>query len=171
MMRAEQGVFGIFSYIDSTVQAIKRLREAGYKNMRVFSPFPNHEIEEALESPESIVRFFTLTGGTLGALCGLALTIITSLDWHIRTSAKPIVSLPPYMIFVFEVAVLLGALATLLGLLINSRLRRNAPRQIYDPRFSVDKFGVGVLCKIEDVKKVEEILKLSGADEVQFEGI
>jgi hypothetical protein len=171
MMIKEQGVFGVFSYIDSTVQAIKKLREAGYKNMRVFSPFPNHEIEEAMEGRESIVRFFTLTGGTLGALCGLTLTIITSLDWHIRTSAKPIVSLPPYMIFVFEVAVLLGALATLLGLLINSRLRRNAPRQIYDPRFSEDKFGVGVFCKIEDIKKVEEILKLSGADEIQFEGI
>ncbi len=170
-MKSNQGVLGIFSYVDSTVQAIKSLREAGYKNMRVFSPFPNHEIEEALESRESIVRFFTLTGATLGALCGLTFTIFTSLNWPLRTSAKPIVSLPPYMVIVFELTVLFGALATLLGLLINSRLRRNAPRVLYDPRFSEDKFGVVVVCKIEDIRKVEEILKLSGADEVQFEGI
>ena len=170
-MIKEQGVFGIFSYIDSTVQGIKKLREAGFKNLRVFSPFPSHEIEEALERRESIVRFFTLTGGTLGALCGLTLTILTSLDWPIRTSAKPIVSLPPFMIFVFELTVLFGSLATLLGLLINSRLRRNVPRIMYDPRFSEDKFGIAVVCKIEDLRKVEEILRLSGADEVQFEGI
>ncbi|HEY7534465.1 MAG TPA: DUF3341 domain-containing protein [Thermodesulfobacteriota bacterium] len=170
-MIKEQGVFGVFTYIDSTVQAIKKLKEAGYKNLRVFSPFPNHEIEEALEKRESIVRFFTITGATLGAICGLAFTILTSLDWPIRTSAKPIVSLPPYMIIVFELTVLFGSLSTLLGLLINSRLRRNAPRLMYDPRYSEDKFGVAVLCKIEDVRKVEEILKLSGADEVQFEGI
>jgi hypothetical protein len=42
---------------------------------------------------------------------------------------------------------------------------------MYDPRFSEDKFGIAVVCKIEDIRKVEEILKLSGADEVQFEGI
>ena len=170
-MVKEQGVFGIFTYIDSTVQAIKKLREAGYKNLRVFSPFPNLEIEEALANRESIVRFFTLTGATLGALCGLTLTILTSLDWPLRTSAKPIVSLPPYMIIVFELTVLLGSLATLLGLLINSRLRRNAPRVMYDARFSEDKFGVAIVCKIEEIRKVEEILKQSGADEVQFEGI
>jgi len=34
-----------------------------------------------------------------------------------------------------------------------------------------DKFGIAVVCKIEDIRKVEEILKLSGADEIQFEGI
>src|SRR3989304_4755793 len=129
-MIKEQGVFGIFSYIDSTVQAIKRLREADFKNLRVFSPFPSHEIEEALERRESIVRFFTLTGATLGALCGLTLTILT---------------------------VLFGSLATLLGLLINSRLRRNAPRVMYDPRFSEDKFGIAVVCKIEDIREVKEV--------------
>lgn len=170
-MKMDQTVVGVFSYVDSTVDAVKRLKEEGYEHLRVFSPFPNHEIEEALKGPESIVRFFTLTGGTLGALCGLTFTILTSLDWPLRTSAKPIVSLPPYMIIVFELTVLLGSLATLLGLLINSRLRRNAPRSMYDPRFSEDKFGVVVVCGKEDMKKVEETLKFSGAEEVYFEGV
>jgi molybdopterin-containing oxidoreductase family membrane subunit len=114
------------------------------------------------------VRFFTLTGGTLGALCGLTFTVLTSLDWALRTSAKPIVSLPPYMVIVFELTVLLGSLATLFGLIVNSRLRRNAPRNMYDPRFSVDKFGVATVCSREDIKKVEEILRFSGAEEVRF---
>lgn len=170
-MRSEQGVLGVFSYLDSTIETVKRLKSAGYRNLRVFSPFPHHEIEEELKERESIVRFFTLTGGTLGAICGLGFTVLTSLAWPLRTSAKPIVSLPPYMIIVFELTVLLGALATLLGLLINSRLRRNAPLAMYDPRFSEDKFGVMVVCGKEGIKKVEEILRSSGAEEIKFEGI
>lgn len=170
-MRSDQGVLGIFSYLDSTIHTIKSLKKEGYGNLRAFSPVPNHQIEEELKEHESPVRFFTLTGATLGAICGICFTVLTSLDWPIMTSAKPIVSLPPYMIIVFELTVLLGALSTLVGLLINSRLRRNAPTAMYDPRFSDDKFGVLVACSREDVKKVEEILKLSGAEEIKFEGI
>jgi hypothetical protein len=75
------------------------------------------------------------------------------------------------MIIVFELTVLLGALSTLLGLLINSRLRRNAPVAVYDPRFSEDKFGVLVECERDDIRRVEEILKSTEADEVRFEGV
>ncbi|MFQ5788831.1 MAG: DUF3341 domain-containing protein [Thermodesulfobacteriota bacterium] len=170
-MKPDHGVIGIFSYVDSTVETIKSLKKAGFRNLRVYSPFPNHEIEEVLDQPESIVRFFTLAGATLGAICGFTFTVLTSLDWPLSVSAKPIVSIPPYMIIVFELTVLFGALATLLGLLVNSRLRRNAPRGVYDPRFSEDKFGVVVACFKHNIPKVEEILKGSGAEEIKFEGI
>ncbi len=170
-MKPDQGVIGIFSYVDSTVETIKSLKKAGFRNLRVYSPFPNHEIEEVLDQPESIVRFFTLAGAILGAICGFTFTVLTSLDWPLSVSAKPIVSIPPYLIIVFELTVLFGALATLLGLLVNSRLRRNTPRGVYDPRFSVDKFGVVVACFKHNIPKVEEILKGSGAEEIKFEGI
>jgi len=170
-MKPDQGVIGIFSYVDSTVETIKSLKKAGFRNLRVYSPLPNHEIEEVLDQPESIVRFFTLAGAILGAICGFTFTVLTSLDWPLSVSAKPIVSIPPYLIIVFELTVLFGALATLLGLLVNSRLRRNTPRGVYDPRFSVDKFGVVVACFKHNIPKVEEILKGSGAEEIKFEGI
>lgn len=170
-MKPDHGVIGIFSYVDSTVETIKSLKKAGFRDLRVYSPFPNHEIEEVLDQPESIVRFFTLAGAILGAICGFTFTILTSLDWPLSVSAKPIVSIPPFMIIVFELTVLFGALATLLGLLVNSRLRRNTPRGVYDPRFSEDKFGVVVACFKHNIPKVEEILKGSGAEEIKFEGI
>ena len=170
-MNRGQGVLAVYTYADSALETIRKLKAAGYRNLRVFSPFPNHEFEEELKEKESPVRFFTLTGGTIGAICGLGITIITSLDWALRVSAKPIASLPPYMIIVFELTVLLGALATLLGLLINSRLRRNAPLAVYDPRFSEDKFGILGECERDDIRKVEEILKSNWADEVRFEGV
>lgn len=170
-MKKAQGVIGIFTYLDSTIESINKLKSAGYNNLRVFSPFPSHEILEALDEPESIVRFFTLGGALLGALCGFAFTILTSLDWPLPVSAKPIVSIPPYIIIVFELTVLFGVLSTLLGLLVNSRLRRNAPGVVYDPRFSEDKFGVLVACRKENIEGVQHILNSTGAEEVRFEGV
>ena len=170
-MKPDQGVVGIYSYLDTTIETINRLRTAGFKNFRVFSPFPNHELEEAIGQPESIVRFFTLGGGLLGAICGFSFTILTSSAYPLSVSAKPIVSIPPYMVIVFELTVLIGALATLLGLLINSRLRRNVPRAVYDSRFSEDKFGIAVACYKHNLPKVEEIMKAGGAEEIRLEGI
>ncbi len=167
----KQGVLGIFSYVDVTVNTVKKLKREGFKNLRVFSPVPNHEIEHVMDEPESIVRFFTLFGAMLGAACGVGFTVLTSTDWPIQVSAKPIVSLPPYMVIIFELTILIGALSTLIGLLVNSRLRRNAPRSMYDPRFSEDKFGVMVACSKDKVGKVEEILNSQGAEEIKVDGI
>jgi len=170
-MSDKQGVLGVFTYLDETLNAVKKLRDAGFKNLRVFSPFPNHEIEEVMDEPESIVRFFTLGGAMLGAACGVGFTVLMSSDWPISVSAKPIVSLPPFMVIIFELTILMGALATLLGLLINSRLRRNVPITMYDTRFSEDKFGVMITCEKENVKDAEEILTSQGAEDIKFDGV
>lgn len=170
-MSDKQGVLGVFSYVDVTIETVKKLKDAGFKNLRVFSPVPNHEIEEVMDEPESIVRFFTLFGAMLGAACGVGFTVLMSTDWPISVSAKPIVSLPPFMVIIFELTILMGALSTLLGLLINSRLRRNAPSSMYDPRFSEDKFGVMVTCSKEGVKDAEEILTTQGAEDIKVDGI
>ena len=131
----DQGVVGVYSYQDSVLEAVGKLKDAGYRNMRVFSPFPSHEIEEAIDLPESPVRFFTLFGGLLGATCGIGFTVLTSSSWPIAVSAKPIVSILPYMIIVFELTVLFGALSTFLGLIINSLIRKRTPVRLYDERF------------------------------------
>ncbi|MEM7009066.1 MAG: DUF3341 domain-containing protein [Thermodesulfobacteriota bacterium] len=170
-MSEKQGVLGIFSYVDVTVETVKKLKEAGFNKLRVFSPVPNHEIEDVMDVPESPVRFFTLFGAMLGAACGVGFTVLMSSDWPISVSAKPIVSLPPFMVIIFELTILMGALSTLLGLLINSRIRNDAPKSMYDARFSVDKFGIMVECSKEGVEGAQEILNAQGAEEVKVDGI
>ena len=101
-MSDKQGVLGIFSYLDATLETVKKLKDAGFNNLRVFSPFPSHEIEEVMDEPESIVRFFTLGGAMLGVACGVGFTVLMSTDWPISVSAKPIVSLPPFMIIILS---------------------------------------------------------------------
>jgi len=170
MNKSNQNILGIYTYVDVLVDAIKKLRAEGFENLRVFSPVPNHEIEDALDTGKepSKVKYFTFCGAILGALVGVCFTVLTSLDWPIVTSAKPIVSIPPYMIIIFECMILIGGLSTFLGLLINSRLRKDTPPELYDERFSDNKFGILVNCNSDDLEKIENILRDFGPSEMQI---
>ena len=61
MNKSNQNILGIYTYVDVLVDAIKKLRAEGFENLRVFSPVPNHEIEDALDTGKepSKVKYFT----------------------------------------------------------------------------------------------------------------
>ena len=144
MAERAEGVLGVFSELDSAVDAVDRLRKAGLKRITAFSPMPSHELEHALHAPESPVRLFTLVGGLTGAATGFALPTWTSLDWPLVTGGKPIISIPPMVIIAFELTILFGALSTVAGLFLNARLPRVRTRVVYDPAFSQGQFGIYV---------------------------
>jgi len=173
MNNNDDNILGIYSYVDLLVNSIKQLRKKGFENIRVFSPCPIHEIEDSLDTGKepSKVKYFTLTGAIIGALVGVAFTVLTSIDWPIVTSAKPIVSIPPYMIIIFECMILIGGLSTFLGLIINARLRKDVPPNLYDERFTNDKFGILVHCSPSHLEEVESILKESGSEEIKINGV
>lgn len=166
MKRPRTGVLGIFPHLDTATEAIRRLREAGYE-MTVYSPTPRHEIEEALERPESAVRVFTITGAFAGTGAGAALAIWSSLDWPLIVGGKEIVSLPAFSIIMFELTILIGALSTVAGLFILARLPRIGRAEgLYHPACSAGHFGVFAHVVPDDYGKVQAILKESEAEEV-----
>jgi Alternative complex III, ActD subunit len=153
------GLLASFDYVDSTVDAIEELRRTGLKAITAYSPYPEHLIEEALGYDQSPVRVFALVGGITGAAAGFALASFTSLDWPIITGGKPILSMPPYVIIAFETAVLFGALSTVIGMFINSRLPYVKPMVVYDPEFSAGRFGLYVTAPEERIEEARRILE------------
>ena len=173
-MKAAAGVVGISSREEPLVRALEQLRQRGYRNVKTFSPVPPEKLisEQSIGEPESAkspVRAYTLTGGILGFLSGLALTIWTSLDWPLLTGGKPIVSIPPYLVIAFEMTILFGGLFTLAGLLIHARLPQTAPEAGYHARFSVDRFGVFVPCENQQAEEVKLLFHTAGVEEVSVE--
>lgn len=145
MSAAERrGLLASFVHLDATVEAIGALRRRGFAEITVFTPLPEHHLEEALGRGESPVRLFTLVGGLTGAASGFALATWTAVDWPLVTGGKPIVSIPPFVVIAFELTILFGTFATLIGLFINARLPRVKPLVVYDPEFSAGLFGVYV---------------------------
>lgn len=169
MTRLRTGVLGAFDYLDTTVEAIRRLKSEGYE-VTAYSPTPRHEIEEALELPESAVRIYTLTGAFTGAAAGTALAVWTSLDWPLIVGGKEIVSLPAFSIIIFETAVLIGALLTVAGLFLTARLPRiGRPEGFYHPSFSAGRFGVFAHVPPGHYEKVSQIMQEAGSEEVLIE--
>jgi hypothetical protein len=164
-----RGVLGAFRELDSAVSAIEALKEKRIGEIRVFTPTPRHELEEALGSPPSKVRRFTLIGGLLGVTFGYWIAIWVSDYWPLVVGGKAIASWIPYTVFGFEVMVLIGGLSTVVGLFINSRIPRLTLMVGYDPRFSHSDYGIWVECPPEKARTAEELLRAHGAVEVRLE--
>lgn len=168
-MAAASSVLGIFAHVDTTLQAIRELRAKGFADLTVYTPVPVEEIEEEVEHvrPLSKVRLFTVVGGVTGTATGFFLTIWSSLKWDLITGGKASVSIPPFIIIAFELTILFGGLATVLAILLLGRLPKLRPSATYDPRFTLDRFGVAVACPPDRAQTVSALLTAAGAEEVR----
>jgi hypothetical protein len=165
-------VLGVFAHVDTTVRALEELRAKGYHDLTVYSPVPVHEIEDVLERdrPVSRVRIFALLGGLIGLASAWILTAWTSLRWSLFVGGKPPIGLPvspPYVVIMFELMVLFGGIATVIGMVMLGRLPKLRPSSSFDPRFTNDRFGVAVHCPPGRSGSVREILRGAGAEEVR----
>ncbi|HUL59990.1 MAG TPA: quinol:electron acceptor oxidoreductase subunit ActD [Anaeromyxobacteraceae bacterium] len=163
-MSPDPGVLAAFAEPHDAARAIRALREGGFDDVRAAMPAPYPEVLAAVGKPRSFMAFASLPGAAVGVCAGLALTIGTSLAWQLVTGGKPVVSMPPFVVISFELAILAGAISTL-GALVGAGAwggrRREFPR---DPRFAVA--GVGVYAAGGDPERAAEILRACGAVEV-----
>jgi hypothetical protein len=164
-----QGIIGAFQHLDGAVEAVEELRKSRMGDVTVYTPTPRHELEDAMGSPMSPVRKFTLVGGTLGVTFGYWIAIWTSEYWPLVTGGKAIGSWIPYTIIGFEVFVLVGALSTVFGMFYVSRIPRLTMTVGYDPRFSHGDFGVWVECPPDKLAAAEDLMRRHGAVEVRGE--
>jgi Protein of unknown function (DUF3341) len=172
MPATTETVVGVFAHVDTTVRALEELRAKGYHDLTVYTPVPVHEIEDVLERdrPVSRVRIFTLLGGLVGLASAWLLTQWTSLQWGLFVGGKPPIGLPvspPYVVIMFEMMVLFGGVATVIGMVVLGRLPRLRRSPSFDPRFTNDRFGVAVHCAPARGASVRDILRAAGADEVR----
>jgi ActD protein len=163
---AHRGVLGVYYYVDDVAAAVRTLRQAGHRDVRVLSPVPYHEIERALDQGPSLVRWVTFGGAVCGLTGGFALCIYSVYSWPLVVGGKELVSLPPFVVIGYESMILLGSLANLFGMLAMARLPEIKSPAPYDPRFSEDKIGIWVPCTGEAAVKAQEMMRGHGAEEV-----
>jgi molybdopterin-containing oxidoreductase family membrane subunit len=89
------------------------------------------------------------------------------MKWELVTGGKAPVSIPPFVIIAFELTILLGGLASALAALVLGRLPKLTPSPTYDPRFTLDRFGIAVACPPDKVDAVQSVLSTAGAEEVR----
>jgi hypothetical protein len=162
---------GVFDQPGPVADVARRLRHRGFRGIEIYSPAAFPELDDVLDEKPSRVRIWTLVGGLLGVTTGYAMTIWMSLDWPIVIGGKPFASVAPYTIIGFELTILFGGLATLLGLLVVGRLPYGSfgrHDKAYAPRFSAEEIGLVVQCAERDVAEVDALLRAHHALEVNL---
>jgi hypothetical protein len=143
------GLMGEFETPEAIVDAVKRLRARGLTQLDTFTPYPLPELDEAL----GVTRTRAIPAAVLAAaLTGAAAAYLiqwwtSAVDYPLDVGGRPLHSAPAFVPVTFETAVLLGALAAFVALLIAARLPR-----LWSPVFevegfesaSIDRFWVGV---------------------------
>jgi Protein of unknown function (DUF3341) len=164
-----QGVIGVFDDADSAVTAIGELKKRRWGDLTVYTPAPDHNVEHAIDAGPSVVRRFALIGGLCGMTFGYWIPIWISRYWPLVVGGKAIASWIPYTIISFELMVLIGGLSTVAGMFIAARLPKITTTVGYDPRFSLDNYGIWVECPPDKARDVETTLRRAGAVEVRSE--
>jgi hypothetical protein len=162
---------GIYDAPGPVAETARRLRNRGFTDLEIYSPAAFPELDDALDEKPSAVRIWTLVGGLLGVVTGYAVTIWMSYDWPVIIGGKPFASIPTYTIIGFELTILFGGLATLLGLLVVGRLPYGGfgkHDKAYSPRFSAEEIGLVVACPERDVAEVDALFRAHHAKEVNL---
>lgn len=120
------------------VDAARSLREAGYRKTDAFSPFPLHEIDEALGIKRSILPVLVFFAGVIGLLSGLALQVfINYIDYPLNVGGRPYLSWPSFIPPAYELTILFAGITAVFGMLFLNGLPRP-----YHPVFNVPRFAL-----------------------------
>lgn len=113
--------FGLMIEFDSPeklLDAIKLARNAGYRCMDAYTPFPVPEIAEALELSNQGISLITLLSGITGGFIGYVMQwYANSIDYPINVGGHPYYSWPAYIPITFELTVLGASFGAALGML------------------------------------------------------
>jgi hypothetical protein len=137
----EKNIYGLLAEFDTPTQlvnAANKVREAGYTKTDAFSPFPLHEIDEALGIKRSILPFLVFGGGLAGLLTGIGLQIFVHyIDYPIIVGGRPFISIPSFIPPAYELTILFAAFTAVGGMLL-----LNGLPQPYHPVFNVPRFAL-----------------------------
>ena len=109
--------------------AAEKLRDAGYSKWDVFAPIPIHGIDHAMGLKPSKITFFTGTGALTGFMTALLMQgWMSAVDYQTVTAGKPLFAWEQFTPILFELSVLLAAIATISGVfLLNGMPRHHHP--------------------------------------------
>lgn len=120
------GVIAEFKTVLGVLEAARRVRDAGFSNWDVLTPFPVHGLDDAMGLKRSKVPFFTFFGGTAGISLGIFIVwLMNAYDYPLTVGGKPFFSpIFPFPIF-YELTILLASFGTFFGMFIVNKLPRH----------------------------------------------
>lgn len=159
------GYVGIWEDEHKMISAAREAKAAGCTKFDAITPFPMHEVDEAIGIKRSYIPWITFIFGTTGCIIGIWSTWWTSaVDWALIIGGKPMMSFPAFIPIVFECTILLAALSSVGALFFICGIPKVDP-PVIDPDLTSHKFALFVPENdtFYDEQKLEKIFKDHGA--------
>ena len=130
------GVMGEFETPEQLIHAVEKVREAGYRRLDAYAPFPVEGLSEALGLKRNLVPMICLVGGLTGGLGGFFFQYwVNVMAYPLNIGGRPLNSWPAFIPVTFELTILGAALSAVFGMLALNRLP-----QPHHPVFNVHRF-------------------------------
>lgn len=132
------GLMAEFETPGDLVAAATQAREAGYRRMDAYSPFPIHEMTAALGVRPTKLPVVVLVGGLLGCATALLMQWFASaVHYPVNVGGRPLASWPMFIPITFELTILFAAFATVFGM-----IGMNGLPMPYHPVFNAPRFAL-----------------------------
>ena len=131
------GIAAAFEDEEALLQAVRRVRAAGYRHLRAYTPFPVDGLAEALGPRRNWMGWIVLAGGLVGLILGYGIQYFTAVvDYPFDVAGRAPHSWVAFLPVTIEVALLVAAGSALVGMLL-----LNGLPQPYHPIFNLPGFG------------------------------
>jgi len=136
-------VLAVFDSPRAVERAIDAVTKAGSRAISVCAPAFDENLLRRVGAVRSPVAGWALAGGLFGVGCGFLLTIGTVRQWPgLIVGGKPLVSMPPFLIIVFELAILAASIAAIVTFLVVSKRARRAAGGACDATTTDNRFAL-----------------------------
>ena len=159
---------GLFQDPDKAADAMDALHSNGFRpgtfDVLTGMPYPEGAFGEHV--PQHRLFRYPAFGAIIGFTTALFLTTATQAAYPLVTGGKPILALFAMLVILYEMTMLASVIATVIGIIIESRLPNVKPGA-YDPRITEGWIGVVVTSDDDMADKASETLTAAGALEIK----
>jgi len=166
-------IHAIYDDEEPLLASAHELRSQGIRVKDVFSPFPIHGLDAAIDVPRTWIAITAFIYGLTGAsLATLMMWYMMISDWPTDIGGKPsmayFMNVPAFIPITFESTVLCAGHGMVITYYLRCWMLPGVKAKNPDPRTTEDKFLMIVETKEENKSKIETLLKNGGATEISF---
>jgi hypothetical protein len=130
------GVLAEFETAEQVLVATRRARQAGYRQLDAYTPYPVEGLAQELGEQSTKIPFVVLVAGIVGAGVGFFMQFYSmAVDYPINVGGRPLNSWQVFIPITFEMLILVASLSAFLVMLFLNGLPRP-----HHPLFNVASF-------------------------------
>ncbi|MCH2043704.1 MAG: DUF3341 domain-containing protein [Saprospiraceae bacterium] len=164
-------LYGLYDDEEVLLKAIKEIKKEA-EIWDVFTPFPVHGLEHAMDLKESRLHISGFLYGLLGAATAFGfMSWVFTRDWPIIFGGKPYFSAPSFIPITFEFTVLMAAVGMVVTFYLVCGLGPGVTNPYLHPRITDDKFCIAfdiTKTSKEEVEHLRHLLQETGAPSNQI---